>query len=189
MDRTPGAAGPRTTLTEAPGDAGWTSTTPPRVDFEAFFRREHRRLFGALVLVTGDREEAFELLQDAFLSLWRRWDRTPPIEDPTAYLFRTAMNGFRMRRRRAAVAARRFLRPRDASDPLGAVDARDAVDRGLARATPRQRAALVLTALMGYPSEEAGRILGVRPATVRVLAKSARDTLRAALIEEEEGDG
>ena len=76
-----------------------------------------------------------------------------------------------------------------ASDPLGAVDARDAVDRGLARATPRQRAALVLTALMGYPSEEAGRILGVRAATVRVLAKSARDTLRAALVEEEERDG
>src|SRR5262245_39532204 len=87
-------------------------------DFEEFFRREHVRLFGALPLVSGDREEAMELMQDAFLSMWRRWEKAPRIEDPTAYLFRTAMNAFRMRRRHARVVARRWLRPSEPADPI-----------------------------------------------------------------------
>jgi len=36
--------------------------------------------------------------------------------------------------------------------------------------TPRQRAALLLVDLIGYSSEQAERILRVRPSTVRVLA-------------------
>ena len=44
--------------------------------------------------------------------------------------------------------------------------------------TPRQRSALVLVDLLGYPSEQAARILGVRPSTVRVLASQGRKTIR-----------
>ena len=43
--------------------------------FEVFFGSEHARLFGALCLVTGDRHEAEEIMQDAFLRLWERWDQ------------------------------------------------------------------------------------------------------------------
>jgi RNA polymerase sigma-70 factor, ECF subfamily len=45
--------------------------------------------------------------------------------------------------------------------------------------TQRQRAALLLVDLLGYPSEQAGRILGVRPSTVRALATQGRRALRA----------
>ena len=44
--------------------------------------------------------------------------------------------------------------------------------------TPRQRAALVLVDLLGYPSEQAARILGVRPSTVRALATQGRQSIR-----------
>src|SRR5262245_831981 len=74
--------------------------SPP---FEVFFEEQRQRLFKALYFVTGSREDAEELTQDAFLKLWERWDRIDRIDDPTAYLFRTALNGFRMRRRRAAL--------------------------------------------------------------------------------------
>src|SRR5262247_3086854 len=80
---------------------------PP--DFAAFFAEEHGGLFKALYFVTGNRADAAELMQDAFLKLWERWDRVDRIDDPTAYLFRTALNGFRMRRRRAALAVRKVL--------------------------------------------------------------------------------
>ena len=40
--------------------------------FEELFDSEHARLFGALCLVTGDRHEAEEIMQDAFLRLWER---------------------------------------------------------------------------------------------------------------------
>jgi DNA-directed RNA polymerase specialized sigma24 family protein len=45
--------------------------------------------------------------------------------------------------------------------------------------TPRQRAALLLIELLGYPSEQAADILGCRPSTVRALATQGRRALRA----------
>src|SRR2546430_2710301 len=61
---------------------------------------------------------------------------------------------------------------------------RPAVGRALAPLTPRQRAAVVLTDVLGFTSEEAAEALGVRPATVRVLAARARTRLREAMGEE-----
>ena len=74
--------------------------------------------------MTGNREEAKELMQDAFLKLWERWDRIRSIEDRNGYLYRTAMNGFRSRYRRAKVAARRGigLARQPASDDQWALD-------------------------------------------------------------------
>ena len=40
------------------------------------------------------------------MKVWERWERRGAPDDPTAYLFRTAMNILRNRRRRAAVALR-----------------------------------------------------------------------------------
>ena len=45
-------------------------------------------------------------------------------------------------------------------------------------AHPRQRAAVVVTELLGYSSEEAGTILGIRPGTVRTLTAQARAALQ-----------
>ena len=44
--------------------------------------------------------------------------------------------------------------------------------------SPRQRAALVLTDVMDYSSEEAGRVLGVSAGTVRGPASRARASIR-----------
>ena len=45
-------------------------------------------------------------MQDAFLRMWERWDEGR-FDDPSAYLFRTAMNVFRNRYRRSALGLRR----------------------------------------------------------------------------------
>lgn len=129
-------------------------------------------------LVTRDRQEAEEIAQDAFLRLWERWDRVGRLDDPEGYLFRTAMNVWRSRRRRAAVALRKVVRPSQPEDALASVDANDVVTRALAVLTPKQRAAVVLTDLLDLTSEEAGRALGIRASTVRVLAGRGRDRLR-----------
>jgi RNA polymerase sigma-70 factor (ECF subfamily) len=148
------------------------------LSFEAFFQAEARTLFRRLCAVTGNSAEAEEIMQDAFLALWERWDRVDEIKDPTAYLYRTAMNVFRKRSRRASLALRRTLSL--ASDPLpfSEIDEQQDIVAALAELTPRQRAALVLTDVMDYSSEEAGRALGVTAGTVRGLASRARETLR-----------
>jgi RNA polymerase sigma factor (sigma-70 family) len=149
---------------------------PP--SFETFYETERDGLFGALVLITGSRAEAEELTQDAFLALWERWDRVAAMEEPTGYLYRTAMNGFRKRRRRAAVALRRAVGAAPEADAFAAADARQIVGRALAGLSRRQRAALVMTELLGFSSEEAGRALGIKPVTVRVLASQGRAAMK-----------
>jgi len=79
-----------------------------RARFDEFFEDEHEHLYKALYFVTGNRQDAEDLMQDAFMRLWERWDQIDRISDPTGYLFRVALNGFRMRRRRAAMAMRKL---------------------------------------------------------------------------------
>jgi RNA polymerase sigma-70 factor, ECF subfamily len=149
--------------------------------FEDFFEGHRRPLFGALCLVTGNRSEAEEIAQDAFLKVWERWERVAGLEDPNAYLFRTAMNLFRNRLRRASVAARKALALTSSADDLATIEDRDEVVRWLRPLPPRQRAAIVLTIYLDYSSDETARILGIRPSTVRALASQGRAGVRHAL--------
>jgi RNA polymerase sigma factor (sigma-70 family) len=149
-------------------------------DFSAFFAETHRELLKALYFVTGNRADAAELMQEAFLKLWERWDRIDRIEDPRAYLFRVALNGFRMRARAARRATRRLMPVASSADPFDEVDLREDVRRMLLDLSPRQRAALVLLDLYGYGSEEAANVMGIRPSTVRALASQGRAVLRTS---------
>jgi RNA polymerase sigma factor (sigma-70 family) len=153
------------------------------VAFEVFFESERDGLFGALVLITRDRHEAEEVTQDAFLVVWERWDRVAGMENPAGYLYRTAMNVFRRRRRRAALAVRRAVGLAHQEDAFAAADARQVIRRALGGLSRRQRAALVLTDLLGFSSEEAGEALGIKAVTVRVLASQGRAAMKQSLGE------
>ena len=147
--------------------------------FEELFLDHHDRLYRALYFITGSPEDAEELMQDAFLKLWERWGSIGAIEDPVAWLFRVSLNGFRMRARRARVATRRLVPVFSARDPFEDVNIREDVRRMLRSLPQRQRAALVLTEIFDYSSEQAAQILGINPTTVRVLASQGRAALRA----------
>ena len=149
---------------------------PP--SFEELFLDVHDRLYRALYFITGSSADAEELMQDAFLKLWERWDRLDSIEDPVAYLFRAALNGVRMRARRARVAARMVVPAAASRDPFDDVQVREDVRRMLRHITPRQRTAIVLTEIFGYSSEQAARIMRIQPTTVRVLASQGRAALK-----------
>jgi RNA polymerase sigma-70 factor, ECF subfamily len=148
------------------------------LSFDELFLDHHDRLYRALYFITGSQHDAEELMQDAFLKLWERWKSIGAIEDPVAWLFRVSLNGSRMRARRARVAARRLVPLASPRDPFEDVDIREEVRRMLRSLPQRQRAALVLTEIFDYSSEQAGQILGIRPITVRVLASQARAALR-----------
>jgi RNA polymerase sigma-70 factor (ECF subfamily) len=149
------------------------------VPFEDFFKAEQHRLLGALCLLTHDRIEAEEIDQDAFVRVWERWDRVGVMADPTGYLYRVAMNLVRRRYRRAERVDRLVFDHDHTADGLASVEDRDEVRRYLAQLIPQQRAAVVLTMLLDMTSEEAGRTLGLKASTVRVLTTRARASLRA----------
>jgi RNA polymerase sigma-70 factor, ECF subfamily len=152
--------------------------------FEEFYEASLRRLLTALRLVTGDRHEAEEIAQEAFVRVLERWDRVGKLEDPTGYLFTVSMNVFRSRFRRASLRLRRALLLAPAStDDLAAVESRDEVVRLLATLPPQQRAAVLLTAILDYSSEEAGRMLGLRAASVRSLTTRARARMKQEVVD------
>jgi RNA polymerase sigma factor (sigma-70 family) len=149
--------------------------------FEAFYEAEGRLLFRRLWLVTGNRAEAEELMQDAFLHVWERWDLVGGMDDPVGYLYRTAMNLFRKRYRRALLAIRRSVGLAPSHDDFADADDRETVRRVLATLPPRQRAALVLTEMLGFTPKEAGGALGVKASTVRSLSRQGRESFRRVM--------
>jgi RNA polymerase sigma-70 factor (ECF subfamily) len=146
--------------------------------FEEFFYCEQDRLLRVLWMVTGSLQEAEDIAQDAFLRVWERWPAVSAMESPTGYLHRAAMNIFRNRYRRAVVGLRKAIGTAPPADSFGPVQDRISLSSALARLTRKQRAALVLTDLLGYPADEAGRMLGVRGSTVRSLSSTGRAAMR-----------
>jgi len=152
--------------------------------FEEFFERERSDLFDVLWMVTRNRFEAEELAQEAFVRVLERWDRVGRMDEPRAYLYRTAMNAFRSTYRRSILAAKRTLHLAPSDDGIAEIDARDRAVRALSTLSSRQRAAVVLVDLLGFPSEQAARMLGVRASTVRVHVSRAHVTLKETMTDE-----
>jgi RNA polymerase sigma-70 factor (ECF subfamily) len=167
-----------------PAERGQEAALAEAPSFEEFYEATFRRLFTALCLVTGNRHEAEEVAQEAYLRVFERWDRIGALEDPTGYVFRVSMNVFRNRFRRASLGARRVLSlaPPD-TDDLATVEDRDVLVRLLRELNPQQRAAVLLTWIMDYSAEEAGRMLGVAPSSVRSLTTRARARMKDKVVD------
>ncbi|MGH2654969.1 MAG: sigma-70 family RNA polymerase sigma factor [Actinomycetota bacterium] len=149
--------------------------------FEDFFVAHNERLLRAMYLATGDRHEAEDLAQEAFVRIFERWERVRSLDDPAGYLYRTALNARRSRLRRLAVAARKAVRPEPRPDEQDAAEDRTAVQRALAALPDGQREAVVLVEWLGMTDERAGEVLGVSAGAVRTRRHRARAALRDLL--------
>jgi RNA polymerase sigma factor (sigma-70 family) len=103
------------------------------------------------------------------------------MEEPTGYLHRAAMNVFRNRYRRASRSLRTAMRVGPQPDVFEAVADREIVAQALASMTPRQRAAVVLTEVLGYSGEETATLLGIKASTVYALTHQARAVARGEM--------
>ena len=164
------------------------ATRPAADSFEVFFAEQYTNLLRAMYLVTGNRHEAEEVTQDAFVRALERWDRVRRADNRAGYLYRIALNLYRSKLRRVARAARKTLKPVPGTDPFEAADDRDAVGRAMAELPPGQREAVVLVEWLGMTDEEAGGVLGISPVTVRVRRHRARGNMRPILERAQEED-
>ena len=149
-------------------------------DFADFFRAEHETLLRAMYLVTGDRHEAEDLAQSAFVRVCEKWDRVQRMQNPSGYLYRTAVNAQRSRLRRVGAGARHVFASVP-PDPISASDDRDRIRRALATLPVSQREAIVLVEWLGMTDVEAGEVLRVSPVAVRVRISRGKASLRLLL--------
>jgi RNA polymerase sigma-70 factor (sigma-E family) len=140
--------------------------------------------FRLAYLLTGDRDAAEDLLQDAFVKLVGRLRHLRQPDAFEAYLRRTIVNlsNNRFRRRaleRTQVEREKRVRGDDAAEPD--VPLEQDMRRALLELPQRQRAAIVLRFYEDLSEREIAELLRCRPATVRSLVFRAVRVLRADL--------
>lgn len=150
--------------------------------FAGLYRSYYGRLVVAVRMAGADPQNAEDLVQEAFAVAYGRWARVSRGTNPAGYVYRVAL---RLLRRRAPRAAWTLVEA-DASVPSHeeAVVTATGVADALEAMPPRRRACAGAMLYLGLTSEEAGRALGLAPATVRVQVHEARKVLRAALEDE-----
>jgi RNA polymerase sigma-70 factor (sigma-E family) len=155
--------------------------TDPVDAFESL-AREHAAELGRLAYqLTGDREAARDLAQDALLDAFRHRDRLARAEHPRAYLRRVLvnrhLNNHRRRRFREVPLEHEHAGP--AGDgPETSYGDRDLVWSALGGLSQRQRTALVLRYYVGLDDAESARLMGCRIPTVRSLVSRGLAALR-----------
>jgi len=139
------------------------------------------RLIGYLTVLGGNRADAEEVAQDAFVRLLENWRKVRTYDDPQAWLRQVATRAMisRGRRRTTARTGNRRLAAlqgdgtTSAADP-GHVD----LDRALQQLSVEHRAVLLLHHVHDLSVEDVARTLGVPAGTV----KSRLARARAALL-------
>ena len=153
------------------------------------FDAHHLRLYRLARRMSGDPEEARDLVQQAFLRAARRVDSLPAGEPGgEAWLVRTLINLCRDRQRRLRVrqeAAGTLPLGCGASSPEAQAVARATVEVALARLSPRRRAVVVLHELEEQGVAGIARLLGITAITVRWHLAAGRRELKAILLSED----
>ena len=70
----------------------------------------------------------------------------------------------------------------EATDELEEIESHDEVVRLLLGLAPKQRAAVLLTAILEYSADEAGQMLGLRASSVRALTTRARAQMKNEVV-------
>jgi RNA polymerase sigma-70 factor (ECF subfamily) len=147
------------------------------LDFAGFFHAEYEALLRTMVVLSRNRAEAEDLAQEAMARVFERWDRVRRATSPRGYLYAIALNLHRSALRRVAVAIRHRGDPDPPEGPEEIAERRLEILRAL-RSVPRSQCeALLLVEWVGMTSEEAGRVLGIAPESVRGRVHRARRSL------------
>jgi RNA polymerase sigma-70 factor (ECF subfamily) len=154
--------------------------------FRAFYERTARGVWAYLARVTGDRQQADDLLQETFY----RFLRAAATHDSETHrrnsLYRIATNLARDARRRSLVRAPFSVSCSDiervpSSDHGGTAERRADFKRAMSHLKPRERAMLWLAYAEGASHREIADVLGLRPASLKPMLFRARRRLAALL--------
>jgi RNA polymerase sigma-70 factor (sigma-E family) len=147
--------------------------------FVDFYQASRDGCLRAVMVSTGDRQLAEELVAEAFARAWASWPKVSRHPAPAAWVVRTAQNTgvswWRKRRREFP------LEGHDAPAPseIAGVDAN--VMNALRRLPGRQREVIALRIFLDLDTETTARALGIAPGTVTAHMSRAVTTLRREL--------
>jgi RNA polymerase sigma-70 factor (sigma-E family) len=160
-------------------------TAEPAV--EALYQACALSMIRVAFVMLDDLPAAEDVVQEAFCSLYRRWDHLDDADSAMRYLRVSVLNGCRSVLRRRAVRRRVLLASQPTAVSAEAVvldgEEREEVARAVGRLPVRQREAVVLRYYLDLSDEQIGQVMGIRPGTVRSTAHRALEALGRALKE------
>jgi RNA polymerase sigma-70 factor (ECF subfamily) len=153
-------------------------------DFDGFYSRTYPSAYRLALGITGSKSAAEDATQDAYLSAYRRRRSYRGDGPPEAWLRRIVANAAidhcRRLQRHAATGA-----PDDVytlpDDRLESTPQRLALAAAIRALPPRQRAAVLLHYLHGYPHGALGELLGMSEGAAAMTLHRALTSLRASL--------
>ncbi|GAA5069224.1 RNA polymerase sigma-70 factor (sigma-E family) [Thermocatellispora tengchongensis] len=147
--------------------------------FREFVGARQQSLMRSAYLLTGDAHLAEDLLQNVLVKVARHWPKLAGGGDPEAYTRRALINEhISWRRRRRSAEYPQEHPPEPGHDSGDDTLHRVALQRALARLTPRQRAVIVLRFYEDRSVEETAQLLGCSPGTVKSQTSHALGRLR-----------
>jgi RNA polymerase sigma-70 factor (ECF subfamily) len=151
-------------------------------EFDDFYTSSFARITGQLYAMIGDRDEAQECVQEAFVRAWTHRRTLARTEHPEAWVrttaYRLAVSRWR-RTRRARKPADRALSP--AVSTAAADESRVALVAALKKLPEKQRQVLVLHHLCDLPLQAVAREVGAPEGTVKARLSRGRVALAALL--------
>jgi RNA polymerase sigma-70 factor (sigma-E family) len=170
-------------------DTANTELPPPATHVVTALYAEHALgLVRLAVIMLGDQAAAEDVVQDAFLGLYRRWDSLPDASHPLSYVRASVLNGCRSALR---ARSRRRRGPVFSQPPAESAEARALLSeehrsvvtaiRGL---PARQREALLLRYYLDMSEDEIARTMGVSRGTVKSATSRALAAVGRILKEE-----
>ena len=150
------------------------------VELREFVAARGAALSKAAYLLTGDHQAAEDLVQETYVVLVRRWQKSGVL-DPEGYvrriLYSRFVDGYRRRRR---LWEQPWASPPDSAggDESGAATDRVTLQDALSQLTARQRAIVVLRFYEDLSETQAAAVLGISPNTIKSHTRVALERLR-----------
>jgi RNA polymerase sigma-70 factor, ECF subfamily len=157
--------------------------------YGALVARYRERYARFAVHMLGERDDAEEALQDAFVRAYRSLGQCADPGRFDAWLFRILANRCRTAGARRARRARTFVRDEvalggaSAEHPAERHEWREEIQRALARLEPEQREAFLLKHVEDLSYEEMAALTGAGVSALKMRVKRACDRLRGLLEE------
>ncbi len=156
------------------------------ITFEAFLDAELDRLRRYAQVLTGNRDDAHDLLTDTLIKAQLAWAKIAAVDQPAAYVRRMLTNAHISQQRRWGVRMIRAVRPEHlpelpVADHADSVDALDELRDLLRQLPPQQRAAITLRYLLRLPDVEIASELHCSTTTVRSYVSKGLAALRISL--------
>lgn len=152
-------------------------------EFTDLYESHFSELAAQVCAYLGDATEAQDLVQEAFLRAWQRWDKVGGYEEPVAWVRRVAWNLATSRHRRNQVA-RKFLQKSSAPEAAPAASPDHvALVAALRKVPAKRRQALVMHYMADMTISAIAKETGAREGTVKSWLHRGRKELAALLAD------